>query len=82
MAARKYRELGSIRDVTLFVYPESAYGVPNLGETVNLKTPSAAEVRAGFEKALADNYDFVVIYADEEVEYREIYQAMKSEYEH
>ena len=82
MAARRYLELGTIRDVILFVYSKDAYGVPNIGETVTLRTPSGAEVRAGLEKAFQDNYDFLVIYADNEAEYQELYQKIKTEYEH
>ena len=78
--AGKFRELGSIRDVTLFVYPEAAYGTEYVGDTVLLHTPSRAEVRAGLAKALKDRYNFLVIYSDDEAGYRKIFQTLESEY--
>ena len=65
--------------VYFLLYPEDAFGTATVGPSVNHLNPD--DLYDALDQALKDNYEFIVIYSDDETKYRKMFDALKNEQE-
>lgn len=65
--------------VHFLLYPEDAFGTATVGPSVNHLNPE--DLYDPLEQALRDNYEFIVIYSDDEEKYRKLFKDLQKDQE-